>query len=138
MRSLKILGSSRFSCCLLSGGLQCAAWLLFVNAWVYFCKKVLITEWKTFSLTAINDHRQRTFEVLKSLDYELNVQSGELNFWSKQHDPRATQILVCKLFLSLLRQLRHYKIGGLTIDHKRKSTYLAHSKYKTFGRAMEK
>ena len=46
-----------------------------------FFKKLFITELKTFSLTAINDHRQRTFEVLKSLDSELNAQSGELNFW---------------------------------------------------------
>ena len=81
MRSFKILGSSSFSCCLLSGEPQCAAELLFVSAGVYFCKGVLITDWKTFSLTAINDYRQRTFEVLKSLKYGLNAQSGELNFW---------------------------------------------------------
>lgn len=58
MQSFQNLGGVCFSCCPLPGRLQHAA-ELFVNAWVYFCKKVLITEGKTFRLTAINGNKQK-------------------------------------------------------------------------------
>lgn len=81
---------------------------------------------------------KRTFEVLKSLKHELNTQSWELNYWEKRHDPRATPVLDGKLIFSLLSQLRRCEVRGLIIGSIGKSTYLAHSKYKTFGREMKK
>lgn len=55
---------SVFSCCQspLQGKLQCAA-KLFVSALVYFCREVLITEWETFGLTAIDEEQTKDTEV---------------------------------------------------------------------------